>query len=508
MVIGRPDRERRMRRCEGVHSVGSDLVGADGRFLLRIRGVRHHVLLDVSASDGVAHTRINRGIINAIGMAAKELTWKIEKRPIAELVPAEYNPRVLSEKAKADLMQSITKFGQVEPLVVNTNGNMIGGHSRIKAFADLGIAEADVMVPSRKLTTAEERELNIRLNKNTGEWDPVKLKEFFKMSELAEYGFGGDELAKWFDKSSETKEDDFDADEDAARNKTPVAAIGDIWQLGNHRLACGDSTDGEVFAALFDGKKADMCFTDPPYNVDYDYTRKYTDGMKQRKGRPSKFAGGTKVFNDDKTDAEFLEMLTKMFLNVYAFSKDSCGIYVCHATKSQEQFFAAFKTAGFHFSQTIIWMKERIILALGQDYHRVYEPIMYGWKKGKKRYSSKNMNTEKEIWNLDKMNFEEQLDIWYLHRDKSKDYVHPTQKPVRLPERAIKKSCPMKGIVVEPFGGSGSTLLACEQLERSCYTIELDPRYCDAIIRRWQRTTGREAECLTRPDAKVPTETP
>ena len=434
---------------------------------------------------------------------AKELSWKIEKRKVSALVPAEYNPRVLSDKAKADLMVSISKFGQVEPLVINTNGHLIGGHSRVKAFADLEIAEADVMVPSRKLTEKEERELNVRLNKNTGEWDWRMLKDFFQIGELVDYGFDKDELSKFFDKLKDTEEDDFDAEAELGKIKTPVSDLGDVWQLGAHRLACGDSTDPAVFTALMGGVLGDMCWTDPPYNVNYDYQSKYGGIGKARKG---KYAGGSKVFNDDKTDAEFLTMLTAVFKNVYENTKDSSGMYCCHATKSQEQFFGALKDTGFHFSQTIIWLKERIILALGQDYHRVYEPIWYGWKKGKKRWSNKGMQTEKEVWDIDKITFEERLDVWFLHRDKSKDYEHPTQKPVRLPERAIKKSCPVGGIVLEPFCGSGSALIACEQLQRSCYAIELDPRYTDVIIRRWQRHSGKVAECITRPEAVMPNE--
>lgn len=197
------------------------------------------------------------------------------------------------------------------------------------------------------------------------------------------------------------------------------------------------------------------------------------------------------MFNDKKTDEGFYDMLLAVFGNCFDFTVDSSGIYVCHATKTQKQFFDAFKDAGFHFSQTIIWLKERIILALGQDYHRIYEPIMYGWKAGKKRWSNKGMSTEKEVWNIDKATFEEQLDVWYLHRDKSSEYIHPTQKPVRLPERAIKKSSPLNGIVLEPFCGSGSALIACEQLKRRCFAIELDYRYVQAVLMRYYKFTGK-----------------
>ncbi len=425
-------------------------------------------------------------------MAKDKITWKLEKRKTAGLVPAEYNPRTLSEKAKADLMESVVRFGQAEPIVINSDSTLIGGHQRVTVFADLGIEECDVMVPSRKLTKAEERELNLRLNKNTGEWDWRKLKDLFDVGELLDVGFEQDELSRFFDKLSETGEDDFDAEAEVASIVEPRAKAGDIYALGDHRLICGDSTDPGVFLALMGGVRADMVWTDPPYNVNYDYTSKYEAIRKPGKNR-SKMSKA-KMFNDKLKPEEFGEFLTKVFKNVYDFTKDSSGVYVCHATKSQEQFFDALKINKFHFSQTIIWLKERIILALGQDFHRIYEPIWYGWKEGKKRWSNKGMQTEKEVWDLDKMTFEERLDVWYLHRDKSKDYIHPTQKPVRLPERAIKKSCPIGGVVLEPFGGSGSTILACEQLGRKCYAVELDPRYVDAIIKRWEKFTGKQAQ--------------
>lgn len=433
-------------------------------------------------------------------MAKEKLAWSIEKRKVTDVAPADYNPRKLTEKAKADLMESVTRFGQVEPIVINKDGTIIGGHQRVTVYADLGFAETDVMVPNRQLTKTEERELNLRLNKNVGDWDWGKLKEFFKLDELLGAGFGEDELSQFFDKTAETNEDDFDAEEEARKLAAAVPKKGDVWQLGDHRLACGDSTDPEVYAALFGSVKADMCWTDPPYNVNYDYQSKY-DGL--GKARKKNFAGGSKVFDDHLKPADLEAFLVKVFKNVADFTKDSSCMYCCHATKSQEQFFSALRGTGWHFSQTIIWLKERIILALGQDYHRIYEPIWYGWKKGKKRWSNKGLQSEKEVWDLDKMTFEERLDVWYLHRDKSKDYVHPTQKPVRLPERAIKKSCPLGGVVVEPFCGSGSALIACEQLHRKCYAIELDPRYAHVIIQRWQKFTGKQAECLTRPGTAI-----
>jgi DNA modification methylase len=244
---------------------------------------------------------------------------------------------------------------------------------------------------------------------------------------------------------------------------------------------CGDSTDAKDVEKLMGGVLAQMTFTDPPYNVDY----KYAKYEAIHKGRKKKFMDAGRIFNDKKTSEEFYHFLLDSLRNVYNFTVDSATIYVCYATKTELEFRTAFRDAGWLFSQTIIWLKERIILALGQDYHRVYEPILFGWKEGNKRMTNKKLTTEKEVWDPDKLSFEERLDVWYLHRDKSADYVHPTQKPVSLPERAIKKHTNLGDIVLEPFAGSGSTLIACEQLGRVCYCNEIDPRYCDVIRLRY-----------------------
>lgn len=420
----------------------------------------------------------------------KKIGWKTETRKVAELVPADYNPRKLSAKAREELQQSIRQFGEVEPVVVNTDGTIIGGHQRVSIYADLGIDEITVRVPSRKLTLEEEQELNLRLNKNVGEWDLGMLAEMDRKL-LEGVGFGADELAKIFDADKVVQEDDFDVDAELAAIKKAKTKPGDIYLLGKHRLICGDSAQQETYEKLMEGVKADMCWTDPPYNVEYDYQTKYGDRPGQRK---KQHKGGSEVFSDGKSKEEYLEFLTQVFTNVFANTRDAMGFYISYPTRWQREYLEAFERAGFHFSQIIIWLKERLILSRGQDFHRIYEPIIYGWKEGRKHWVSKADGSATEVWDLDKMTFEERLDVWYLTRDKAAEYQHPTQKPVRLPERAIKKSCPVGGIALEPFGGSGSTLLACEQLDRACYTIELDPRYCDVIVKRWEQYTGRKAK--------------
>ena len=415
---------------------------------------------------------------------------QIEYVDINLLKPAEYNPRKSSDKDHQDLKASMERFGIKDPAIVNCAPErlnvIIGGHFRVRVAKDLGHTQFPVVyvnIPDIE----KEKELNIRLNKNTGSFD-LELLAHFDEDFLKDVGFNSDELENIFDLGVE--EDDFDAQKEYEAIEKAETNSGDIYLLGSHRLMCGDSTKTEDVLRLMDGQLADMVFTDPPYNVNYNYAVKY---KKIHKARKKMFLDGGKIFNDNKSAEDFEQFLFKVFKNVYQVSKDEMSIYVCHATKSQAEFFNAFGDTGFHFSQTIIWLKERIILALGQDYHRIYEPIIFGWKEGKKHYKNKKICTEKEVWDLAKLDFEERLDLWYLARDKSSQYEHPTQKPVRLPERAIKKNCPMGGLLYEPFGGSGSTMIAAHQLKRKCYSMELDPKYCDVIVKRYERHTGGKA---------------
>jgi DNA modification methylase len=414
----------------------------------------------------------------------EKITWHIEKRRISDLNPAQYNPRKISAKQAEDLGKSLARFGLAEPIVINLNNTIIGGHQRINVLKGQGVEDVDVMVPDRLLSPEEEKELNLRLNKNVGAFDLDALSHF-DAALLGDVGFTSDELSNIFD--TDIVEDGFDAAAELAAIGEAETKRGDLYILGAHRLLCGDSTSHDDVARVMGGEPADMVFTDPPYNVNYNYDVKYE---KIHKARKKRFLRQGQIFNDNKDENAFYNFLLDVFRNVYAHSKESMAIYVCHATKTQDEFFDAFRDAGFHFSQTIIWLKERIILALGQDYHRVYEPILFGWKKGESHYKNKTITTEKEVWDMDRASFEERLDVWFIHRDKSSEYEHPTQKPVRLPERAIKKNCPRGGVLLEPFGGSGSTMMACEQLGRRCFSIELDPKYCDVIVKRWERFTG------------------
>ena len=406
---------------------------------------------------------------------------KIVYIPISELKPAPYNPREISRHDFEALKGSIQEFGFVDPVIVNKDNSIIGGHQRVDAAKELGIDAVPVVFVD--VAGEQAKILNLALNRISGEWDKEKLKNLF--SELSSLsldlgltGFTSEEVSTLLDF---TKEDDYEAPKDLPTK----VSYGQVWLLGKHRLMCGDATKKEDIAKLMGGEKAQIIFTDPPYNVDY------------TSPAGGSYAGGKyvhpKVFNDNLTNSQYSAFLTNALRNAFSFTKDSMSIYLFFASRNYTLVRKAFEDAGFYYSQMIIWCKDRFVLSPGQDFHRVFEPIMYGWKKGKKHWLNKYYANVSDVIVLGKKDFLEQLDFWYEHRDKLNDYVHPTQKPVRLAERALKKSTKPGEGVLDMFGGSGSTLIACEQMGRNCFTLELDPYYCDLIIDRWEKFTGKEA---------------
>ncbi len=362
---------------------------------------------------------------------------------------------------------------------------IIGGHFRWRVAKKMGIKKVPVVYVS--LDIDREKELNLRLNKNTGEWDWDLLADLDRAL-LEDVGWGNEEIDSIF--RLEVEEDEFDTEGEYEKITKPRAKEGDVYQLGNHRLMCGDATNEEHIRRLMGKEKARLIFTDPPYNVDY----KSPGGLDYNS---RKFGGsGGAIFNDNKTDDEAIEFYTKALKNLYSFSTEDVTIYWWFANRNNWINRIAFKNAGWHMSQIIIWLKNSMVFSRGQDYHRQYEPCMVGWKEKHSHYKNKEISDLKDVFNLDFDDFEEMIDVWYEHRDNTQEYVHPTQKPVRLGERAIKRNSELGDVVLDVFGGSGSTLIATEQLGRKCYMMELDPKYVDVIIRRWGEFTGKKAKLL------------
>ncbi len=385
---------------------------------------------------------------------------------IADLKPAKYNPRKdlkPGDKEYEQLKKSILAFGYVDPIIVNSRNNVvIGGHQRLKVLAELGNTTVDVSIVD--LDEQKEKALNIALNKISGEWDMPLLQDIlFELNtdgfDLDSIGFSLDELTQFnmCEDEGEASEDDFDVDKAVEDIREPVSKLGDIWLLGRHRLLCGDATRAEDVRQLMDGKLAAMVFTDPPYNVDY----------------VGKTADELKIQNDKMSDADFYKFLLQSYTNMLEAVAPGGAIYVCHADSEGLNFRKAMQDAGWLLKQCIIWVKSSMVLGR-QDYHWQHEPILYGWKPG----AAHN-------WYGDR----KQTTTWEIDRP-SRNGEHPTMKPIELCATAINNSSRTGDIILDIFGGSGSTLIAAEQTGRTCYTMELDPVYTDVIAERYIAQVG------------------
>lgn len=385
----------------------------------------------------------------------------IEKKNAAELLPADYNPRKDLKPGDAEyekLKRSIEQFGYVEPVIWNkTTGRVVGGHQRLKVLIDMGITEVDCVVV--EMDEEKEKALNIALNKISGDWDKDKLVLLISDLQGADFdvsltGFDPDEIDDLFkdDVKDGIRDDEFDVD--AELQKPTFSKAGDLWMLGNHRLVCGDSTKPETYELLMGGKLANLVVTDPPYNVNYE-------------------GSAGKIKNDNMENDAFYQFLFDAFANTEKVMADDASIYVFHADTEGLNFRRAFADAGFYLSGTCIWKKQSLVLGRS-PYQWQHEPILFGWKK-KGRHQWYTGRKESTIWEFDKP---------------KKNGDHPTMKPVPLMAYPIMNSSMSNCIVLDPFGGSGSTLIACEQTKRICHTIELDEKYCDVIVKRYIEQVG------------------
>ena len=385
----------------------------------------------------------------------------IEKKNVKDLLPADYNPRKDLKPGDPEyekLKRSIEQFGYVEPVIWNEKtGRVVGGHQRLKVLTDMGITEVDVVVVD--MDTEKEKALNIALNKISGEWDTEKLALVIADLQGTDFdvsltGFDPEELEDLFrdDVKGGVKEDDFDVE--AELKKPTFSKAGDLWMLGEHRLFCGDSTKPETFDLLMNGKKANLVVTDPPYNVDY-------------KGSAGK------IKNDSMAEDQFEQFLLAAYQQMEAAMADDASIYVFHSDSHGLAFRKAFEEAGFYLSGCCIWKKQSLVLGRS-PYHWQHEPVLFGWKK-KGKHQWYTGRKESTIWEFDKPK-------------KNKD--HPTMKPIALVSYPIMNSTMTGCLVLDPFGGSGSTLIACEQTGRVCYTVELDEKFCDVIVRRYIEQVG------------------
>ena len=385
----------------------------------------------------------------------------IEKKNTADLLPADYNPRKDLKPGDAEyekLKRSIEQFGYVEPVIWNkTTGRVVGGHQRLKVLMDMGITEVECVVV--EMDESQEKALNIALNKISGDWDKDKLALLIADLQGADFdvsltGFEPAEIDDLFKDTLKDgiKDDEFDIDTEL--QKPTFSKAGDVWSLGRHRLVCGDSTKAETYDLLMGGVKANLVITDPPYNVNYE-------------------GSAGKIKNDNMADEAFYNFLLDAYTQMHSAMADDASIYVFHADTEGLNFRRAFADAGFYLSGCCIWKKQSLVLGRS-PYQWQHEPCLYGWKKNGKHqwYTGRKETT---IWEFDKP---------------KKNGDHPTMKPIPLLAYPIMNSTMSNAVVLDPFGGSGSTLITCEQTDRICYTIELDEKFCDVIVKRYIEQVG------------------
>jgi len=400
----------------------------------------------------------------------------IQTLPVDKLVPADYNPRKDLKPGDPEyekLKRSLSEFGYVEPVIWNkTTGHVVGGHQRLKVLIDTGVTEVECVVV--EMGEDKEKALNVALNKINGEWDKDKLSLLIADLQGADFdvsltGFDAPELDALFKDAQRKGVQDDDFDVDAALKEPAMTKPGDLWLLGKHRLVCGDSTKRDVFELLMDGGQANLVVTDPPYNVNYE-------------------GSAGKIKNDNMTDSAFYDFLLASFQNMEASMANDASIYVFHADTEGLNFRKAFSEAGFYLSGTCIWKKQSLVLGRS-PYQWKHEPVLFGWKK-KGRHE----------WYADR----KQTTIWEFDKPKQ-NADHPTMKPVELLAYPILNSSMANCVVLDPFGGSGSTLIACEQTDRVCRMIELDEKYCDVIVERYIEQVGDSDQVLLfRDGAKIP----
>lgn len=391
---------------------------------------------------------------------------QIKTFKIQDLIEYARNPRK-NDDVVDKMLSCIKEFGFKIPIVAKSDGSVVDGHLRLKAARKLDMKEVPVVIAD-DLTEAQIKAFRLVANQSTNwaEWNEELLKlEFEDLKnlnfDLELTGFDLEEIESFLNKDLEIEEDDFE-DDDILNEELPVISkLGDLWILGDHRLLCGDSTQPEAFHRLLGSEKANMTFTDPPYNVDYGNNPRDTIRENQRH-----------ILNDKLED--FSSFLKKICSNINEYTNGTT--YICMSSTEMGNLKNAYSDTGGHFSTFIIWVKNHFSVGKS-DYQRQYETILYGWTAGASHYWCGD-RSQSDIWSFDRVSFND---------------LHPTMKPIPLVAKAVVNSSKIGDIILDPFGGSGTTLIACDETDRKCFMIELDPKYVDTIIRRWQKHTGKSA---------------
>lgn len=423
-------------------------------------------------------------------MKKNKLKWITIQKKVNDLIPFDQNPRKMSDEQFTSLAKSLETFNIVEIPAIDFDNKIISGHQRIKALQLLGRGEEiiDVRYPNRKLTDEEYRKYLITSNKVHGEWDEELLHDFFEPDLLLDSGFSHEEIEEIFPELLSAEDDDFDVEKEIKNIKQPKAKLGKLYQLGPHKLYCGDSTKLESVQKLVGDEKIDLVYCDPIYNINLSYK----SGI-----------GGTKNYggsvNDKRTDEEYEKFLSKTIENAVSVCNKKAHIfYYCDETYVP-MVTNLYKKHGIDFKRICIWLKGIANPVPQIAFSKVYEPCVYGTI-GKKPYLSKSHTNYDEVLNKDigtgqQMieNFMSMIDVWAVQRLGGNSYTHPTEKPVTLHHKPFTRCTKVGDNILSLFGGSGGDLIAAHQLKRKCFMVEIDPVFVDLIINRFEKLTGIKA---------------
>ncbi len=421
----------------------------------------------------------------------QKLAWKTERRRVNDLLPYEANPRVISDKQMEDLKKSLRMFNLVELPAIDADNRIIAGHQRLKALQLLGRGEEqiEVRVPNRKLTKAEFERYLVTSNAVGGDWDFSKLKSF-DLELLLDIGFNDDDVASIWDGNLETEDDGFDVEKELAKITKPKTKLGDLYQLGTHRLICGDSTDLAVLKKLVGKDAVSMIYSDPVYNIGVDYNK----GIGGKKSY-----GGT--VNDKRTDTEYKVFLRTTLENALTVSKLDTHVYYWCDESYIWLIQELYRELGIENKRVCMWIKNGHNPTPGVAFNKCYEPCVYGVRG--KPHLTKGIDNLNEVFNKELTTGNRLIDdildllnIWLVKRMAGQDYQHATAKPPTLHEKAIRRCTRPGDLILDSFGGSGSTLIAAEQLKRRSALVELEPIFCDLIVKRYEALTHTKAKKL------------
>ena len=419
----------------------------------------------------------------------EELQWRTAQKRVNDLIPQDINPRVISDKQMSDLKKNLKKFNLVEIPAIDFNGKILAGHQRIAALKLLGREEEliDVRIPNRKLTKEESEGYLIASNALGGDWDFSKLKSF-DLDLLTDVGLDQIDLSHFWDKELEVNDENFNVEDEIKKIRKPKTKSGDLIYLGPHKLLCASSTDPKNLKKLFGNDQASMIYSDPPYNLKIDYAK----GI----GGKQNYGGNV---NDNRSYEEYRKFIKDSLISALTITKSDCHIFYwsdqCLIGLIQE----LYRELNITNKRVCLWLKNSQNPTPMVSFNKCYEPAIYGVIG--KPYITPSIQNLNEILNKELTTgnnlFEEifdQLDIWLIKRLSGQKYEHATSKPPKLHEKAIRRCTRLGDIILDSFSGSGSTIIAGEQLKRKVYALELEPIFCDLTIKRYKKLTGKKVE--------------